>query len=176
MRRLQVKILLLSIIFLSSCSSSGSLFFIRNYEDENVTIHYKYYDADESLEKLDRPTPTSVQLANDILKKKQLAPFFKTPTHYLPNELTLKVIDSLNYSFSIPAKSSIRIEPIYYYSKNIEYIVLNQSDTIRFIDDFPGVENENLFYEDLFTKKFSLIGSGYSLLDVKLDEIKSNLK
>jgi len=175
MRYSQAKIYLILTIFLSSCYSGGSPFFIRNYEDEKVTVHYKYYDGDAYKTKVDQPPPTSVMHAKEILKKKQLYPFFRSPMHFYSGELQVTMLDSLNYTFSIPPYSSVRIEPIYHYAENVEYMVLNQSDTIRFTEDFPGVEKETLFYEDLFKKKFSLVGSGYSLLDVKLKDIREAL-
>jgi hypothetical protein len=85
------------------------------------------------------------------------------------------MIDSTTYQFKMPARSTIRIAAVYW-GDNIEYIIINKTDTIKFITDYPCIENEEFKTQGLIKYKPRLVGEPYFILDVKQDEITEILK
>lgn len=158
-------------VFLTGCASLGDNFFIRNYEDQAVNIKYIYYTSDNITEsKKFRYQPKSYVLISDtLLKKKVIRQFpYKSDLHF--DSLNVQMIDSISYQFDMPAKSTIRIAPIYY-GDNIEYIIINNTDTIKFIPDYPMIENEELDYQGSFNYKPRLVGDSYYILNVETKKI-----
>lgn len=169
--RINQLVILLGVL-LTGCSSLGDNFFIRNYEDQAVSVNYIYYKSDNSTDF--RYIPKSFVLVSDtLLNKKVLKQFpYKSDQHF--DSLDVNMIDSLSYQFNMPAKSTIRIAPVYY-GDNIEYIIINKTDTIKFISEYPKIENEELKNQGFVIYKPRLIGDNYYILNVNADTISKIL-
>jgi hypothetical protein len=168
--------ILLASIFLTGCASYGSNFFIKNYEDQSVHIKYIYFDQDNITNSSDfRYQPESFVLISDTLLNKKALRQFPFKSYYDCDSLNVDMLDSTKYQFDMPAKSTIRIAPVYY-GDNIEYIIINRSDTIKFIPDYPYIEIEALEEQEIFDSRPSMVGSSYNLLNVREAEIAEILK
>ena len=169
-------IIIIASIFLVSCGSLGQNFFIRNYEDQLVNIEYKYYDNDNITNSTQfRFQPESFVLFSDTLLNKKPIRQFPYNSHLYFDTLNVEVIDSTTYQFEMPARSTIRIAPVYW-GNNIKCIIINKTDTIKFITDYPCIENEEFKTQGLIKYKPRLVGDSYYLLDVRQDEISEILK
>lgn len=161
------------LVILSGCASSGAKFFINNYEIESVSVQYKYYDKGEFADNPDFDyTPKSyVQVSKKTLNKKVLKqyPFRDSKSHFDSLQVTLKA--ALTYQCQMPPNSTIYIAPIYKYGQSIEYLVLNDKDTIRLTPKFQTelIENKLAF------SKNGLVGNPYFLVNLKLNEIEKIL-
>ncbi len=168
-------IILINVIFLTGCTSYGSNFFIRNYEENTITIQYKYFEFDNISKSnvFDYQPKDFVLQSNQILSNKVLKNFPYKASKYF-DTIPVQKIDSLNYTFSIAPQNTIHIAPVFMYGENIEYIILNNTDTIKFKSDYPNVEAEELFDEKLFQGKGLFLGQRY-ILNLKLVKIKAIL-
>jgi len=171
----QFIIILFAVLFLTACTSYGSNFFIRNYEENTVTIQYKYFEFDNISKStvFDYQPKDFVLQSNQILSNKVLKNFPYKASKYF-DTIPVQKIDSLNYTFSIAPQNTTHIAPVFMYGENIEYIIINNTDTIKFKSDYPNVEAEALFDEKLFQGKGLFLGQRY-ILNLKLDKIKAIL-
>jgi hypothetical protein len=170
------QLIILASIFLTSCGSLGDNFFIRNYENQSVHIKYIYYSHDNITNSTDfRFQPKSFVLFSDtLLNKKQLRQFpYKSYLYF--DTLHVSMIDSITYQFDMPARSTISIAGVYW-GDNIEKIIINKTDTITFITDYPCVECEEFITQGLIKLKPKLVGDSYYLLNLNQDEISKILK
>lgn len=115
-------------------------------------------------------------MADNLLGKKIFKRFPTGNTRSYFDTLQCIQKDSLTYVFNIPAKSTISILPVYAYGDNIEYVIFNSTDTIRFMYDYPCIENETIKERKLAINKQGLLGTGYFLVNLKLEEIENALK
>lgn len=170
----KVVIVLGLIVILSGCSSSGTKFFVSNYENEPVTIQYKYYEKGQYADSpsFDYTPKSSVQVSKEILPKKILRkyPFYNSKSHFDSLAVTPKV--ALTYQCQMPPNSTMYIAPIHKYGASIEYLILNNKDTIRFT---PKVQTK-LIENRLAFSKNGLLGNPYFLIEIKLNEIRTILK
>lgn len=156
-------------ILLTSCSSLGESFFIKNHEDKAVSIKYSYFKNDIDNLGVAHQPKNYVLVSDTLLKKKVLKQFpYKSDIYF--DTLEVQKVDSLSYEVEIPAKSTIRIAPIYY-TLNVEYVILNNSDTIRFVSEYPHIENDEFTVQDIIKYKPRLLADSYYILNIKLDEI-----
>lgn len=171
-----IQIAILMNVFFYGCASLGENFFVVNYEDQPVNIKYIYYSSDNITNSTDfRYQPQAfVLLADTILPEKAFKQFpYKSDIYF--DSLDVKMIDSLSYEFNIPSKSTIRVAPIYY-GDNIEYLILNNKDTIKFMaDEYSKLANEDLVEKKIIKYKFKLMGDSYYVLNLKLNEIEEIL-
>jgi len=159
-----------------SCSSVGSNFFIENLENKSVKIQYNYYSEDPSGFKTEILSPPAdyILFSDTLLPKKVIRQFPYKGNLYFDTVANSR-LDTFSYVFEMPAHSIIRIAPIYY-SDNIESIVINEKDTIRFNSDYPKVEVEALVDNKIVRYKPRIIGDSYLILSVRLVEIEKCLK
>lgn len=161
------------LVILSGCASSGAKFFINNYEIESVSVQYKYYDKGEFADNpdFDYAPKSSVQVSKEILSKKVMRkyPFYNSKSQFDSLQVTQK--SELTYQCQIPPNGTIYIAPIYKYGQSIEYLVLNDKDTIRLTPKFQTelIENKLAF------SKNGLLGNPYFLVNLKLNEIEKIL-
>ncbi len=166
----------LAIIIFSGCSTLGDNFFIINYEDQPVNIKYMYYTSDNITNSTDfEYEPKSFVLFADTILPKKVFKQFPYKSNLYFDSLDINMIDSLNYEFDIPSKSTIRIAPIYY-GDNIEYVILNHTDTIKFVTEYPKVENEELNSRKIIVYKPRIVGDTYYKLNIRLSEISEILE
>lgn len=162
------------LVILSGCAGSGTKFFINNYETESVSVQYKYYDKGQFADNpgFDYAPKSSVQVSKEILNKKVLKqyPFRDSKSHFDSLQVTPKV--ALTYQYQMPPNSTIYIAPIHKYGQSIEYLVLNDKDTIRLT---PKAQTE-LIENKLAFSKNGLLGNPYFLVNLKLNEIETVLK
>ncbi len=168
-------VILIAVLFLTGCTSYGSNFFIRNYEENAITIQYKYFEFDNISKSIvfDYQPKDFVLQSNQILPNKVLKNFPYKASKYF-DTIPVRKIDSLNYTFNIAPKNTIHISPVFMYGDNIEFIVLNNTDTIKFKSDYPNVEAEELYVNKLFQGKGVFVGQRF-ILNLKLDKIKAIL-
>lgn len=157
------------VFLLTSCSSLGENFFIRNYENETVNVKYIYNQYENDSSNFDFPTRNFVLVSDTILNKKVLNQF-PYKSHLYFDTLKVNRIDRFIYELEIPAKSTIHISPIYYIN-NIDQIIINNSDTIRFVSEYPYVENGEFIDQRIIKYNPRLIGDSYYILNLKLKEI-----
>ena len=169
----KVMLILGLVAILSGCSSSGTKFFINNYESESISVQYKYYDKGEFADSLgfDYAPKSSVQISKEILPKKVLRkyPFYNSKSYFDSLVVTPKA--TLTYQFQMPPNSTMYIAPIHKYGQSIEYLVLNDKDTIRFTPKLQTklIEEKLAFYQN------GLLGNPYLLVNLKWNEIENFL-
>jgi hypothetical protein len=168
--------MLLGSIFFTGCATLGNNFFIRNYNDQSVHIKYIYFDQDNITNSSDfRYQPESTVLKSDtLLKKKVFGQFYNKSYPYF-DSINVDMIDSLQYQFDMPARSTIRIAPVYY-GENIACIIINKRDTIKFNTDYPFIEIEALEEQEIFETNLGLLNYSYYLLNVRPEEITEILE
>lgn len=158
------------ILILSGCANSGTKFFINNYETKSVSVQYKYYDKGQYADSLgfDYAPKSSVQVSKEVLSKKVLQkyPFYNSKSHF--DSLAVIPKAALTYQCQIPSNSTVYISPIHKFGQSIEYLVLNNKDTIRFT---PKLQTK-LIEEKLAFYKNGLLGNPYFLVNLKLNEIE----
>ena len=161
------------ILMLSGCSSSGTKFFINNHETEPVSVQYKYYEKGQFADSIgfDYAPKSSVQVSKEISPKKVLRkyPFYNSKSHFDSLAVTTKA--ALTYRCKIPSNSTMYIAPVHKYGQSIEYLVLNDKDTIRLT---PKLQTK-LIEEKLAYYNNGLLGNPYFLLNLKLNEIENFL-
>lgn len=151
---------------LSGCASNGTKFFINNYESEPVSVQYKYYEKGQFSDTLgfDYAPKSSVQVSKEILPKKVLRkyPFYNSKSYFDSLAVTPKAV--LTYQCQISSNSTMYIAPIHKYGQSIEYLVLNDKDTIRFTPKLQTklIEEKLAFYNN------GLLGNPYFVIDLKL--------
>ena len=161
------------ILMLSGCATNGTKFFINNFEPESVSVQYKYYEKGQFSENsgFDYSPKSSVQVSKEILPKKilQKYPFYNSKSYF--DSLAVKPKDAITYQCQIPSNSTLFIAPIYKYGQSIEYLILNEKDTIRFTPKLKSklIEEKLAFYNN------GLLGNPYFIVNIKLKEIKSFL-
>jgi hypothetical protein len=161
------------ILMLSGCAASGTKFFIDNYESEPVSVQYKYYEKGQFADSpgFDYAPKSTVQVSKEIIPKKILRkyPFYNSKSHFDSLVVTPKA--ALTYQCQIPSNSTIYIAPIHKYGQSIEYLVLNDKDTIRFIPKLQTklIEEKLAFYNN------GLLGNPYFLVNLRLNEIEAFL-
>ena len=157
---------------LASCTSYGTKFFIRNYEPSTVDVQYKYFQKGQYSDSsgFDYKPKTYVLVSREILKPKILKnyPFYRTKTLF--DTLRINGADDVYYKFAIPSKSTVSISPVYKYGASIEYLILNDRDTILFTEKYPKVLNTSLIDNKIVKYRMSIIGNSYYLVDLKLHE------
>jgi len=162
------------VAILSGCAGSGTKFFINNYETESVSVQYKYYDKGEFADNpgFDYAPKSSVKVSKEILSKKVLKqyPFRDSKSNFDSLQVTSKA--SLTYQCQMPPNSTIYIAPIHKYGQSIEYLVLNNKDTIRLTPKFQTelIENKLAF------SKNGLLVNPYFSVNLKLNEIAKFIK
>lgn len=164
---------LLSSILLG-CTSYGTKFFIRNYEASAIDIAYKYFPQGNYSDSsgFDYLPKTYVMVSKKILKPRILRNYPFNGTKALFDTLQLKDINSVNYKFEIPSKSTVFLAPVYKYGESIETLILNDKDTIRFTEKYPKVLNPGLIKNQIVKYRMSFIGNSYLLVNLKLPEIE----
>ena len=161
-------------VILSGCGASGTKFFINNYENKSVSVQYKYYNQGQYSDSLgfDYAPKSTTQVSKEILPKKVLRkyPFYNSKSYF--DSLTVNEIKPLTYQCQIPSNSTMYIAPIHKYGQSIEYLVLNNQDTIQFTQalKIKLIENRLAYYKNSF------LGNSYFLLNLKLNEIGAFLK
>lgn len=162
------------VIMLSGCGINGTKFFINNYESEPVSVQYKYYGKGQFSDNVgfDFAPKSSVQVSKEILNRKVLKnyPFYNSKSYF--DSLAVTPKETLIYYCQLPSNCTMYIAPIHKYGQSIEYLVLNEKDTIRFT---PKFQNE-LIENKLAYTKYSLLGNSYFLVNFKLNEIEKFLK
>jgi hypothetical protein len=122
------------ILILTSCASSGTKFFISNYESEAVLVEYKYYEKGQYADSIgfDYIPQSSVMISKTMVNKKTIKnyPFYNTKDYFITHP-TITTIP-LSYKFNIPANSTVYLAPLYRYGESIEYLVFNNKDTLQF--------------------------------------------
>lgn len=158
------------VVILSGCGASGTKFFINNYESEPVSVQYKYYDKGQFADSpgFDYAPKSSVQVSKEILPKKVLRkyPFYNSKSHFVSLAVTPKA--ALTYQCRIPSNGTMYIAPIHKYGQSIEYLVLNDKDTIRFTPKLQTklIEEKLAFYNN------GLLENPYFLVNLRLKEIE----
>ena len=158
---------------LTGCVSYGDSFFIRNHESNPVTVSYRYFQNNGILDAPDRPASRNAWVSDSLLPLK----FLKKVPYYE----TLKSFDSVPalpdangwITLKLPARSSAYIQPMFNYGENIQSLVINGADTIRFTKDYPVVEREDLKWEKLV--RIKNFGYSYRLVELKIKEIQAIL-
>jgi hypothetical protein len=162
------------ILILTSCASSGTKFFISNYETEAVLVEFKYYTKGQYADSIgyDYIPQSSVMVSKTIVNKKTIKnyPFYNTKDYFiaLPTITTIP----LSYKFNIPANSTVYLAPIYRYGESIEYLVFNNKDTLQFN---PHIKTK-LIEKKLASAKKGYFSTPYFSVNLKLNEINSILK
>jgi len=174
----QLSVIVTLSILLLACKGLDPKFFIQNYESQPVSVQYKYYEQGQFSDSIyfDYHPKLFVLVADTLLVKKifKRFPTGNTRSHF--DTLVCIQKDSLSYAFNIPARSTVALLPVYAYGDNIELLIFNGLDTIRFMYDYPSVENEALSEGKFANKKLGLLGTGYFLVHLKLKEIENALK
>jgi hypothetical protein len=174
----QIMALAALIFILSACSTTGTKFFINNHEAKPVSLQYKYFEKGRYADSagFDYAPEKSVMVSKEIVKNKILKkfPFYDSRSYFD----TLQVAETalLTYQCYIPSKSTMYIAPIYKYGGSIEYLVLNNKDTIRFTNQSQKVEYPVLMKKKLIVYKNSLVGNPCFLVNLKLKEMEEMLK
>jgi len=137
-------------------------------------VQYKYYDKGEFADNpgFDYAPKSSVKVSKEILSKKVLKqyPFRDSKSNFDSLQVTSKA--SLTYQCQMPPNSTIYIAPIHKYGQSIEYLVLNNKDTIRLTPKFQTelIENKLAF------SKNGLLVNPYFSVNLKLNEIAKFIK
>lgn len=176
-------ILLLSIVLFSSCVSvTEKNFFVKNTEEDTVRIQYTYFETDpykeDSVSNIyDFEPKNYVLISPQILAKKQLRRF-PYKAEGLFDTLFTTEISKRTYALSIPPKSTVYISSVFKYGENIAQIVLNNTDTIRFSQEYPYVENKSIYHDRLYQYlgSFPFYMSPNSLFTIDLEELEYYLQ
>lgn len=173
---LYMKIILVTscLLLLFSCGSYGTKFFINNYHSETVSVEYKYFDKGEYADSIGftYEPKTTIMLSDEIVSKKIIKkyPFYNTKEYFKPLIVSEKA--NLTFNYNQPPNSTISIAPIHQYGTNIEYIIVNNLDTLWLTNESYDLLIEN----KLALKKYSFIGNSYILINLNLSELNEMLR
>jgi|GEM_PF-3118703 len=171
-------ILLLSIVLFSSCVSvTEKNFFVQNTEEDTVRIQYTYFETDpykeDSVSNIyDFEPKNYVLIAPQLLSKRQLRQFPYKGAELFDTVTTTK-IDKRTFALNIPPQSTLNISPVFIYGENIAQVVLNNKDTIRFMQDYPYVEINDIYYDRLYQSlgTFPFYISPNKLFTINIDDL-----
>jgi len=165
--------ILLTSIVLTSCGITGDHFYIRNYEDQPVSVQYNYsYDKNKTF---DFAPQQRIGCANKLLDNKYLGSS-KTDSYFDKSCFFATKIDSTSFEVSIPAKSTLRINPVYIYDNNLASLILNKKDTLLFNNKGELEQSEAFTAQKILQTKYRLIGNGYTVFNIRIEEIQDILE
>lgn len=166
---------ILSCIVLTGCVSYGDTFFIRNHEENAVVVSYKYLPANDIQDAPDYEPYAHVLIADSVLDRKFLkkVPYYQTMSSF--DSLKVKGLQYGAQSFELAGKSTAYIRPIFMYGANLEYLVVNAVDTVKFMQEYPYVEEEEFRSRKLFVRKGPFWSSQYTIFDLDIPAIQEIL-